>query len=277
MTDRCIHHPASVAGVFLLACLLGACAPKSSEGEALPAAATVDKAVVSQMAIALAVPAEDKARRAAQLEAAIGEQLLANAAVAARLDADPVTVASVEAARRQLLARAYVRQKSATIARPTAAEVETYYKAHPELFAERRVYRIQEIAIKAPPERVKELDAALRSTANFAERAAMLKKMDVPFTSGVGVKAAEDLPADLLRIVFVLKDGDAFTVPNADGAAFLQLTGVESHPLTREQAQPAIERFMMNQRLGQLINTETKRLRGLAKISYSAPYQAPAP
>lgn len=265
------------AACVLLCALLAAGCGKQDGPPPLPVAATVDKAAISQLAVAIAAPEEDRTRRNAQLESFVAEQLMANAALKDKLEDDPVNAATLENARRQILARAYIRKKSATVARPSADEVSAYYAAHPELFAQRRIYRLQEIGVKGTSERIEELDLRLRGLANFGLRAAELKKMNVPFTTGVGVKPAEDIPSDLLRTLSQLKDGDSFTVPNAGGAAFVQITGVEEQPLNRAQAQAGIERFLMNQRLGQLINLETKRLRSAARIEYVAPFAAPAP
>ena len=63
-------------------------------------------------------------------------------------------------------------------------------------------------------------------------------------------------------------------VPGDKGITTVQVAGVESKPLTLPQAQAYIERFLANQRIGTLINQETERLRGSAKIEYIAPYAA---
>ncbi len=258
------------------AILLAGCGQAPDGASALPAAAVVDKVAISQAAVTLAVPDADTGRRAVQLDAFVTEQVLAAAAVKAKLDADPVNQAALETARREILARAYVRLKSKDIPHPDQAEIAAYYADHPLLFALRRIYRLQEIAIQGTPEQVARIERQVGDTRTFAARADKLQQIGVPFSTAVAVKAAEDLPQDLLIKLGQMRDGAGFTLPNARGAAFMQITGIEEKPMDLAQATPLIERFLLNLRLGQLINQETKRLRGAASVSYVAPYSAPA-
>jgi EpsD family peptidyl-prolyl cis-trans isomerase len=95
------------------------------------------------------------------LERLIDQELAVQQAEDQKLDRDPRVVQQVEAAKREILARAYVEQIGATAAKPTAEEVAKYYNDNPALFAERRVYNLQEIAIEAKPEQFEELRAKL--------------------------------------------------------------------------------------------------------------------
>jgi EpsD family peptidyl-prolyl cis-trans isomerase len=271
--------PASAAGTLLLLAIVSAgCARQDADGaRAIKPAATVDGIAISQQSVMAAVPVDDDKRRKAQLDTFVAEQVLANAAVRDKLDADVAVVSALETARRQVLARAYIAKKGAALPKPTSDEIIAFYQQHPELFAQRRIFRLQEIAIAVPPERVADITARFHDLKTFNARAEWLKKTGIPFTIGVGVKAAEDIPADLLSTLTRLKDGDAFNMPSEKGLAVIQITGVESQPLTVTQAQPFIERFLRNQRLGEMINQESKRLRDSARIEYFPPYSAKAP
>ena len=56
---------------------------------------------------------------------------------------------ALENARREILARAYVEQITAGEPKPTIEEAKKYYAENPSLFAERRIYNIQEIVLPA--------------------------------------------------------------------------------------------------------------------------------
>lgn len=250
---------------------------KGHEAKTVGAAAEVDDNVISQAAVAAAVPTENVALRAAKLETFIAEQLMANAAVKDKLELEPANATALETARRQALARAYVHKLAAGIAKPSPDQIGAYYQGHPELFAQRRIYRLQEIVIKGAPIQLDEANQRLRMLRTFNDRLDELKKMGIPFTTGANVKAAEDLPADLLLTLAQLGDGAAVTVPGPGSAMMLQIVGIESRPLSQADAGPAIERFLLNEKLGEMINQETKRLRSAAHIAYVAPYSAPKP
>ncbi len=51
----------------------------------------------------------------------------------------------IEAARREIIARAYAEKIGQGAPKPTAQEVNAYYEAHPALFSQRRIYNLQEV------------------------------------------------------------------------------------------------------------------------------------
>ena len=80
----------------------------------------------------------------------VNQEVIVQKAVKDKLDRDPLVMQAMDAARSQILAQAYMERKLGTPVEPTAAEVTAYYNQHPEFFSQRKVYRLQEIAIKAP-------------------------------------------------------------------------------------------------------------------------------
>jgi EpsD family peptidyl-prolyl cis-trans isomerase len=247
-----------------------------TEGSPLRPAAKVDGTVVSQQAVALAVPDKDERRRQAGLDAFVSEQVLANAALRSKLDNEADVAAALESARRQILARAYVAKVGSGMPRTASADIRQYYEQHPDLFARRRIYRMQEITIPGPTDRVDEIVARFAKLNTFNDRAAWLKQNNIPFTIGLTVKAAEDIPADLLANLAQMKDGTAFNMPGDKRLTTVQITGIEDKPLSLAEAQDTIDRYLSNQRLGATITREADRLRGAAKVEYFAPYGAKA-
>lgn len=254
----------------MVAVMLAGC---GGAGDAVPPpAAKVDGVTISQAGLVAAVPGGSPAQRKAQLDTSIAEQLLANAATKAKLDADPGVMAAMETSKRQILARAYLAKQAAAQPKVTDVDIKAFYDEHPELFAKRKIYRLQEIAITVAGDRMGDITKKFQGMKTFGERAVWLKKNGITFTTGVVVKGAEEWPADLLARLTKMKDGTAFDLANAKGFSSLQLTGIEEQPLTPQQAQSQIAKFISNQRLGELVNQETKRLRESAKIEYFAPY-----
>ncbi len=77
------------------------------------------------------------------LERVIERELLVQQALHAGLDRDPAVKEAIDASRRQILAQAWLDKVAAgkTVSRE---EIRAFYAEHPELFAERRVYRVRE-------------------------------------------------------------------------------------------------------------------------------------
>ncbi len=202
------------------------------------------------------------------LERLIDQQLALGKAEELKVDRDPRVVQALEAARREIVSRAYLEKVGEAAAKPTAEDIKKYYDEKPALFSERRVYSIQEIAIEAKPEQVVVLREKLAAAKNIAEFVDWLKANDYRFSGNQAVRAAEQLPLNSLESFARMKDGQAAIVPAANGVQVIVLAGSRSQPVTEEQARPAIEQFILNERKRKLIEDDVKALRGTAKIEY---------
>jgi EpsD family peptidyl-prolyl cis-trans isomerase len=202
------------------------------------------------------------------LERLIDQQVALQRAEEQKIDRDPRVVQAVEAARRDIVARAYLDKVGETAPRPLPDEIKKYYDEKPALFRERRVYSIQEIAIEARPEQQAELRTALASAKNVNDFIEWLKAKEYRFNGNQAVRAAEQLPLNSLESFSKMKDGQAAFVSTATGAQVIVLAGSRSQPVTEEQAKPAIEQFILNERRRKLVEDDIKALRAAAKIEY---------
>jgi EpsD family peptidyl-prolyl cis-trans isomerase len=219
------------------------------------------------------------------LERLVDQQLALQKADDLKIDRDPRVVQQMEAARREIVARAYLEKVGESAAKPTPEEIKKYYDEKPALFSERRVYNIQEIAIEAKPEQYAELRDKLGSSKDINAFLEYLKASDIRFSGNQAVRAAEQLPLGSLEAFAKMKDGQAMMVPAQNGLQVVLLAGSRSQPVTEEQARPAIEQYLLNDRKRKLVEDDLKAMRAAAKIEYvgkfaqaaaSAPAAAPA-
>jgi EpsD family peptidyl-prolyl cis-trans isomerase len=202
------------------------------------------------------------------LERLIDQQLAVDAATEDKLHRSPDVVASLEAARREVLARAYVQKITNAVTKATPEDVQAYYKENPALFAERRVYNIQEIRVPDARSVIKELDAMAQQGKPIEQVANTLKERKVPYTGGSATRAAEQLPLPLLPTLHKLRDGQSVVVAAGNGATFVRIAGSQSQPVAMERAAPGIAQFLNNRRTNEAVTTEIKRLREATKVSY---------
>lgn len=202
------------------------------------------------------------------LERLIDQQLALQKADELKLDRDPRVVQQLEAARRDILARAYVDKLGEAAAKPTPEEIKKYYDEKPALFSQRRIYNIQEIGIEAKPEQVPMLRERLAASKNVNEFLEYLKTSDIRFAGNQAVRAAEQLPLASLDAFARMQDGQAMLVPSQQGVQVIVLAGSRSAPVTEEQARPAIEQFILNDRKRKLVEEDVKAMRAAAKIEY---------
>jgi EpsD family peptidyl-prolyl cis-trans isomerase len=255
--------------------LLAACGQKEDKKAATQSAARVNGAEITvhqinQVLSRLPGVTEETAAQARQevLTRLIDQQLAVEQAQEKKLDRQPEVMAALEAARRDVLARAYLDQVVNAQAKPTAEESRKYYNDHPELFAQRRVYNLQEIAIEKNDAILPALRERLSTAKSIEDVAAWLKDKGIRFAAKGGVRPAEQIPLELLAILHPMKDGQATVVSNPQGIAVVRIAAAQTQPVDEATAMPRIQQFLANQRSKEIAEKEMKQLRDKAKIEY---------
>jgi EpsD family peptidyl-prolyl cis-trans isomerase len=198
----------------------------------------------------------------------VDQQLAVEQALAKKLDRSPDVVMAIEAARREILARAYLEQFNAGQAKPTNDEAKAYFAEHPQLFAERRIYNIQEIVIPAVGNNAPALREMVAQGKPMDEIATWLKGKGVQFTGASATRAAEQIPLELLPKVHTLKDGQGMFLENGPSATVMRVVASQSAPVGEAAALPRIAQFLGNQRAAKAAEGELKDLKAKAKITY---------
>ena len=224
------------------------------------------------------VPAEQAASaNRAVLERLIDQEVTLQKAADQNLDRDSRVVQDIEAARREIISRAYLDKIGAGTPKPIPAEVAAYYEGHPALFKERRVYSLQEVVIEATPEQVESLKKTLASSKTFVDFVNYLKANNIRFAGNEAVRAAEQLPLASLDQFAKMKDGQANLNVRPGGAQVINLAASRPQPVSLQQATPAIEQFLLNERKRKLIADDLQALRSSIPIVYMGDFAASAP
>ncbi|WP_157268362.1 EpsD family peptidyl-prolyl cis-trans isomerase [Azohydromonas aeria] len=206
----------------------------------------------------------------------VDQELALQKALELKIDRQPAVLQALEAARREVLARAYVERIGEAVLKPTAAEIEQFYKDKPALFSERRIYQLQELNIEAKPEQLPEITKKLAAAKDLGEFAEYLKSQNLRFAQNRAVRAAEQLPMEQLKEFATMRDGQARLVATPTGAAVIMLVKSQSQPVSLEKAQPAIEQYLLTQRRREVVENDIKDLRAAAKIEYVGKFAEPA-
>jgi len=276
-----LHKIALSTLAMLLVLPLTGCGDKEEGEEKAPSqvAAKVnsDEITVHQLNFELAKLGNlrpDQAKQATNqvLLSMVDQQLLVQKALEDKIDRDPQVLQALEAAQRQILAQALLQKLTANQASPSDAEMADYYAKNPALFAERRIYRLQEINIKVTPDNVEAVKAQLQKTKNLGDFVNWLKAQNIPAQANQSTKTAEQLPLELLPRLHQLKDGQAITFAAPGALNILVVAGSQAQPLTQEQAKPMIERYLGNAKKRELATAEMKKLKEKSKVEYLGEY-----
>jgi EpsD family peptidyl-prolyl cis-trans isomerase len=269
--------------VLILAAGCGKDDRGSASATQVVARVNADEITVHQVNAALApavnaVPAEraEQARRRV-LDRLVEQELARQQAVSRKLDRTPAVQLALDAARREILARAYLQQVVAAQPKPTAAEIRDYYAAHPELFARRRLYSLEEIAFDANATDVaglREKAAAARSMKEIAE---WLSARKVKYAVSSGVRAAEQLPMELLPTLQETKAGEIRVFESGAGHRVIRVVASQLAPVDEAQAAPRIRQYLSNRHASEAIAADLKRLKSDALIEYVGAFADASP
>jgi len=251
---------ARALGAALAAVIVAGCSQGAPDKD-VAAVVAGEKITVAQLDREVAIsgarkPSDPNVRRAV-LDTIIARKLLAKAARAEGLNKTPEAMAAKRISDETFDAGL---DRVATIARtpgPTPAEVKAYIAAHPEMFAHRTGYLIEQLQV--PRRHTPDMFEALRPTKTLEEAEAVLKARQMPYRRVV-------LPMDTLRAdpriseaVAKLPAGEPFVLPGAGGFTVNRVRGSKVSPVTGRQAEAiATERIQaerINKALTDRLNT----------------------
>lgn len=212
--------------------------------------------------------AQAEAAKKQVLESLIDQELAVQQALDAKLERTPNVMQAVESARREILTRAYIEQVVSKQAKPSADEVRKFHGDHPELFANRKIYRLEEIVFTATPESLASVKEQLGRGRPVGEIVTGLRAKGVEVGGGVAVKPAEQLALELLPQLAQAREGQPQLIENQGRAAIITVQASKLEPLDEAKAQPFIESYLLNKQKGDLARDAMKQLRDKAKIEY---------
>lgn len=263
---------AVIAGALLLA---GCGKPGASRASDAQVAARVndDDITVHQVQLTLqrqlrGAPEQGEAAARRVLDQLVEQELAAQAARENGLDRDPGTVQALEAARRDLLARAWQDRLAAAATRPSTDEIDRYYDEHPSLFAERRIYTLQETLVEARDGEQVSVEQITRDARNAGDLEDKLNAARLRFRSRQFAQAAEDLPIPLLDPMAKLQVGQSLSVRLPGAMRVFTVLHAQLSPIERRVATEPIGAYLLTERQRAAVRVGMQGVRAKARIEY---------
>ncbi|MES2949386.1 MAG: EpsD family peptidyl-prolyl cis-trans isomerase [Pseudomonadota bacterium] len=202
------------------------------------------------------------------LEGLVEQQLAINLATSTKLDRSPEVVSAIENAKREIIARAALEHIRNAQPKPSEEEVQTYFAGHPELFSQRRVFNLQEIAIDKATPNLAEVRSKVAASKSIEEVAEWLTQRSIGFKPSAGTRGAEQIPLEILPTLHQFKDGQLGLIEGNEAHFIMRVTASKTMPITEAQAQPRIKVFLANQRGAEAIKREKVAMKAKAKVEY---------
>lgn len=267
-----LMRKAVFAAVVLALTACGKSEEKSSSGQV---AAIVDGKEISVLQLNQAmknmpnITAENAdAVRKQLLDRLVDQQVILNKALEEKVERSAEVVSAIEAAKREIITRAYLTNLVSSRVKPSTQQVKAYYDSHPELFTARKVYNLQDIALPAGTEVSAEMKAVVERSKGLQEVAEWLKAQDIKFGASSYSRPAEQVPTDALAVLKDQKDGAVVMLPMDGNTHIVKLIGAIVAPMAYDQAKPLIQTFLTNSEGQKLIKAELAKLKEKSKIEY---------
>jgi len=201
------------------------------------------------------------------LEKLVNQQLAVQQAEKNKIDRSAEVVMMMDAAKRDILTKAYLSQLVGNLPQPSEQESSKFYDEHPELFAQRRIYKLQEIVIPRKDAPLDEIREAAGSK-SMDDMVAWLKSKNIQYRTAGATRAAEQISLPMLAEVSSLQDGQTKLIETPEALTVVHLISSELSPVDKEAAMQRIPRFLANEQAKDIINEDLQRLKTAAKIEY---------
>lgn len=255
---------------LLLAAVLAACgAPQPGvSGQVLARVGQQEISVHQLNRLAGQAGDLSKAQRDALLERLVQRELAVEQALSMKLDRQPEVMLRLEEARREALAAAWADHLAPGKIAVDDNEAARYYATHPGLFAERKLYRLQELALASDSPQLAEVESRLQNGERLADIRSWLTGKESRYTDREILRLAEQLPLESVERLRQARPGQTLAFRSPKGLTVYQIKSAEVLPVDWTAAAPVIRSYLATQARNNELERELQRLRSRAKISY---------
>lgn len=215
------------------------------------------------------LPVSDKnAVQKKALEHLIEQRLLSDKAIAEKLDRDPQVMMAMENARLDVLAKAWLNSALDQQVKPDGRAAIRYYNSRPELFSERKIYRLYNVSLANQPGLVSDLQSEIDSGKSISDIVAWLNGKKISANVESATVRAEALPMDVLKKLAILNDGELILLDGKKVVTIVQVVASQHSPVSEEVALPQIQGILIAEQRNELMGKLISQLKKDAKLEY---------
>jgi EpsD family peptidyl-prolyl cis-trans isomerase len=207
-----------------------------------------------------------EAIREAALQRLIDRKVLVQEARKRGIEKQPDYLQGERRARDDVLINLFAQQVTQNIPIPTPADANSYIAAHPERFAQRTVYKLDQIQFASPADRNKL--KALEAAHDMAAVETALNKMNIKFMREPSAMDSFSTPPELIKRVLALPVGEPFVIAGGPVIYVSVVTEKQAIPLVGEEARAAAARVVRENAINAAAQNQVKQARSAAKIDY---------
>lgn len=261
--------------VLAIAVLVGCNETDSPKNTQVAAKVNNAEITVHQLNLAIgsmgerALNLDKDALRAAVLNNMITQTLLEQEAEKVDLDREPYVMQAMEAAKRKVLASAYMQQLATFTPSVSEADIEQYYSNHTDLFANRKLFVYEQVTLDSDINNFEKVLEKVSLLETLNELKTWLQQKSIPFKVITEAKTSENTPQNLLKPLSTLDIGQVGFLNLNDGLIVIEVKDKQVQPIGLEMATPAIKQLLEKQQRRAQLEQKIGSLKSTAVIEYS--------
>lgn len=207
------------------------------------------------------------------LQQLVERRLLAEQARKEDIDKSPEYLNRVRRADEDLLISMLAARRLKTAQLPSDREVETFISSHPNMFAKREIWGLEQIQYTTPT------DAAtlneIKNAKTMDQLAAVLQKHNVAIRRQRNRIDTATIPTDLYAKLTSLAPGEPFVVSSGSNSVASVVAAKQAQPIPPDRAKPVAVEAMRKTQTAKSLEDLLKSLQKTAKIEYQPGYAPP--
>jgi peptidyl-prolyl cis-trans isomerase C len=280
-----MRYPVLTGVIVGSAILLSGCGKKGDGGETLDkgqVVATVDGNDVTihelnAELMGVPLPSGEKRKLVEQnaLQALLGRTILANVARERKIDKSPTYILQRRRADEALLVQLLQRDIASKIAPPTREEAAKFMEANPDLFAQRKIYALDQIQFATPEDLNKLRAFEPLNTMEAVEQHLIEDRIE--YRRAPGTLDSIGANPELVRKIAQLPAGEIFIVPNGGTIIASKISSTQTVPFSGEKATDYAMNLIQQKKIAEATEKElgAKIKKSQAEVKYQPGY-APA-
>lgn len=208
------------------------------------------------------------------LQSIINRKLLAKAAADQKLDQAPEFAMQKAKADELVAISALERKLSAAVPQPSKQEAERFVSDHPDSFAQRKLFVVDQVVAPGVPQAVLREMQPLKTLDQVEQ---LLTQRGVPHQRAVGAIDGATSDPEMVKKIAALPPGEVFVVPNQGGVLINQVREARTDPFTGDRAVAIAQQMLRQRKTGEMVRNQMQQiaLQGASTVKYNADYGPP--
>jgi peptidyl-prolyl cis-trans isomerase C len=211
----------------------------------------------------------------AALQQVVNRRILSDIARERGLDKTPMFLLQEKRAEEQILVQMLQRQMSSAVKQPSQTEISTFMAQNPNLFAERKIFTVDQIQFQTPQDA--NILRKYEPLTTMDQVEAMLKQDGLQYKRAPATLDVATANPELVQQVLKMNPEDIFIIPAGRIMVANLITDTRVQPLTGPQAQQLAAGMIQQRKFQDLVKNdlEPKVKKAESEVKYQAGFAPP--